>query len=277
MMPEVIPSLRIGLVTLTVNNLDYVRNFYEKILGLIPLHETAGRVALGTEKEVLLVLEEDRNAKRHSIREAGLFHTAFLLPTRGDLARWFLHAHQLGIHLQGASDHLVSEAIYLADPEGNGIEIYKDRPRSDWRWHEGQVEMATIALDIADLVKDADGQSWETVPAATRIGHVHLQVGHIAEAEKFYADKLGFDITCHYPGATFYSTGQYHHHLATNIWNSRNAPPREKNTTGLAQIELIAAEQDIISGIRDRTGNKDSGSLIIEDPWHNKISIKMAF
>ncbi len=172
-------------------------------------------------------------------REPGLFHIAFLLPSRADLAAWVAHAQALGAPIEGASDHLVSEAIYLSDPEGNGIEVYADRPRAGWRKEGDGVAMATLPLDGRGLMAElsAARDPW-TFPAEGRIGHVHLRVGDLAEAEAFYRGALGMDVMARYPGAVFLSWGGYHHHLAVNVWRARGSGPRPARLAGLEEITL---------------------------------------
>lgn len=245
----------IRTVTLTVHDLSSVTDFYQRFVGLRLLSADGEQAVLGAGNAALLVLRRDAGARRASRREAGLFHTAFLLPDRAGLGRWLHHAGETGMRLQGAADHLVSEALYLADPEGNGVELYADRSAADWTWtdaplanHAGeaaerQVVMRSDPLDTASLLAAAGDAPWRGMPDATTIGHVHLQVGSIPEAEAFYGgapgpDGLGLAVTCRYPGATFFSLHGYHHHIATNVWNSRGAPPRTEPSTGLAEIEL---------------------------------------
>jgi catechol 2,3-dioxygenase len=169
-----------------------------------------------------------------------LFHTAFLLPERRDLADWVRHARRTSLAIEGASDHLVSEAIYLSDPEGNGIEIYMDRPRSSWKSDGTGVAMATLPLDGASLLAEpATAGPWR-FPDAGRIGHVHLKVGDLAAAEAFYRAELGLDVMARYPGAVFLGWGGYHHHIALNVWASKGAPARTADLAGLAEIALTA-------------------------------------
>jgi catechol 2,3-dioxygenase len=271
--------LSIGQVSLTVRDLDAVSRYYEHALGLQLVTSGPASRQLGTGGTVLLDLLHDPQARRSSPREAGLFHTAFLVPTRGDLARWVRHAAEARLQIQGASDHLVSEAIYLADPEGNGIEIYADRPRSGWKMRNGQVEMASDPLDIDDLLKQAGTHHWHGFPAGGIIGHVHLQVGAIAPAEAFYTGVLGMDLTCRYPGGSFFSSGGYHHHLAANIWNSRGAEVRGFPSTGLADVQLVAADDAVLEAVganMARTGAETQLSqkgLSLRDPWGTSISI----
>ncbi len=259
--------LEIDLVALTVNDLPSVQSFYERVLGLERLGGDGGVALLGAGGHALLELREDRHARRSSPREAGLFHTAFLLPDRPALARWLLHAAEAKVPLQGASDHLVSEALYLADPEGNGIEIYVDKPREVWPVEGGRIVMATERLDLNALARDADGP-WIGAPDGTVVGQVHLQVGDVPEAEAFYHGTLGFPITTHYPGAAFYGSGGYHHHLATNVWNSRGAGRRSQPSTGLADLRIVADAAEH-AAILARTG----GSADLADPWGTPISV----
>ena len=265
--------LSIGRVALTVHDLDLVRDYYESVVGLHRIASDGESATLGVGHRPLLELRRDPAARRSSPRDAGLFHTAFLLPTRGDLARWVAHAGASRVALQGASDHIVSEALYIADPEGNGIEIYADRPESSWRWQGGEVAMATDRLDFDSLMPEAADKSWDAAPEGTIVGHVHLQVGSLKPAEDFYRGMLGFDVTCHYPGATFYSTGGYHHHLAGNIWNSRNAPVREQPSTGLSELELVASSQQVLDALRSRAGGAGD-RVTVNDPWGTPIAVR---
>ncbi|WP_159993368.1 VOC family protein [Roseomonas sp. 18066] len=230
---------RIGQVTLVVHDLDQVSGFYQRILGLSLLSAGGGEAILGAGATPFLTLRQDKAARRSARREAGLFHTAFLLPERADLGRWLRHMAGTGQRIAGASDHAVSEAIYLSDPEGNGIEVYADRPEAEWRWQDGQVTMGTEPLDLQALIALGDGPAWTTAPEGTRIGHVHLQVGDIPAAEAFYAGSLGFGITARYQGGSFFGADGYHHQLAANVWNSAGAGRRDMPCTGLAEVELI--------------------------------------
>lgn len=262
--PDMDP-ISVARVVLTVHDLARVGDYYQKVLGLSRISGDAESLMLGAGERPLLELRRDPAARFRSPREAGLFHTAFLLPARADLGRWTKRAIEAQIPVQGLSDHLVSEAIYLADPEGNGIEIYADRPRDSWRWTDGSVAMTTEALDVESLLADAPGQ-WAGAPAGTMVGHVHLQVGSVIEAEAFYHGRLGFDITTHYPGAVFLATGGYHHHLAANIWNSRNAGPRQMPSTGLAEVVLNLRE--------DAPVTAEAG--LMKDPWGTPIRLSAA-
>lgn len=250
--------VQIGRVALTVNDIGRMTAFYRDMIGLEPLTADSQTAVLGAGGKPLLELRADRAARRRDPREAGLFHTAFLLPRRADLGRWLHHAAGARLHLQGASDHDVSEALYLSDPEGNGIEIYWDRPRDDWHWDGDTVRMGSYALDLNELAA-AGGGGWDGAPEDTVVGHVHLQVGAIPEAEGFIAG-LGADITHRYPGGSFFGWGGYHHHLAANIWNSRGAGPRSYPSTGLAEVELLGA-----AGLSPET---------MDDPWGTRFALR---
>ncbi len=271
--------MRIGTVRLKVRNLDRVATFYTTGLGLSPFESTSGRVKLGNGSAPLLELVGDAALAANDRRQAGLFHTAFLMPSRADLARWLAHAVATRVPLQGASDHIVSEAIYLADPEGNGIELYSDRPMSSWRDPSGEIRMATDALDAQALLAAAEGTEWSGFPEAGMIGHVHLQVGDTAQADRFYRDVLGFDIASRYPGASFYGSGGYHHQLAGNIWNSRHAGKRPEGMGGLDTVEIIvrdAADLATIAARAETAGidiNRDADRMTLQDPWGTAITL----
>lgn len=265
-------------VTLTVNDLNRVSGFYQEAVGLHLLRSDAATAELGVEGKTLLELRRDPAARRRSPREAGLFHTAFLLPSRTDLARWVRHAITTRPPVVGASDHAVSEALYLTDPEGNGVEIYADRPVLSWQWRNGLVHMPSDPLDLDALIGASAWDDWNGFPEGSTVGHVHLQVGAIPVAEAFYADVLGFAVTSRYPGGTFYAADGYHHHLATNIWNSRGAGQRTYPSTGLADIEIVAGDEFAASarlkaGKTEISGPEQTQKLTVSDPWGTQISL----
>jgi catechol 2,3-dioxygenase len=267
----------VGKVTLTVQDLDRVSAFYQQAVGLHLLKGDAATAELGVEGRTLLELRRDTAARRRSPREAGLFHTAFLLPSRSDLGRWIKHAIETRPPVVGASDHSVSEALYLSDPEGNGVEIYADRPRLSWQWKDGQVHMPSDPLDIDSVVASAGDGRWKGFPEGSVVGHVHLQVGAIPPAEAFYNGILGLAVTCRYPGGTFYAADGYHHHLATNIWNSRGAGERAYPSTGLANVEILASAE-FTDPIRSRPIKPEPAyatpqDLSLRDPWGTKITM----
>ncbi|TPE52530.1 VOC family protein [Amaricoccus solimangrovi] len=258
--------IEIGHVALTVHDLGKLSGFYQRSVGLDLLGSDSETARLGAGGRMLVELRRDAAARFRSPREAGLFHTAFLLPDRADLGALLDAYAERGARLQGASDHAVSEALYLSDPEGNGIEIYVDRPREAWPRGAGGIGMTTEPLDIADLRRAATGR-WTGAPAGTVVGHVHLQVGAIPEAEVFYTGPLGMSLVTRYPGASFFATGGYHHHLATNVWNSRHAGPRDYPATGLAEVALRAEDAEY-----ERLAAQAGGEGL-RDPWNTRFSV----
>lgn len=259
---------------LTVIDLPMLSAFYQQVMGLSVLEKSASGETLGVAGRPLLTLTTGSNAARAPRNAPGLFHTAFLVPDRRELGRWLAHAAHNNVPLTGASDHLVSEAIYLDDPEGNGIEVYRDRNRSEWTYvPDGTVKMATHRLDLQALYDEAPKDGWTGQENGTAIGHIHLQVSDIPEADAFFRDVLGLDIMATYPGASFFATGKYHHHVAANVWNSRGQPKRRPGMTGLAdytirfnepaRLETALNKLDALAIPTTRSG--DTVSLV--DPW----------
>jgi len=248
--------IRVARVGLKARDAEGLATYYQDVIGLKELVRRENAIVLGAGDRELLEIEQFSAARPDDPRSAGLYHTAFLLPSRGDLARWARQAADRHIPIAGASDHLVSEAIYLTDPEGNGIEIYADRPPESWRWNGPKVVMTTERLDVADLLSELqrDNRIWDGAPENTVIGHVHLRVGNAAEAEDWWHRELGFDTVQTYGDkAVFLSTGGYHHHIGANSWQSPGAGRRDKDRTGLAWVEL-----------EDTRGGKPE---TFEDPW----------
>lgn len=238
-------------VALTVRDLNGMATFYERALGLTPIAGDAGTRRLGAGDQVLLELRADPAAKPRDPRQAGLFHTAFLLPERGDLGRWLRHAAESGVRLTGASDHGVSEALYLDDPEGNGIEIYTDRAPDAWQRDGDRIQMFTRRLDLNGLAAASPGE-WQGAPLGSTVGHVHLQVGDLDRADDFFVGTLGLTPTFDGPGGAWYGWNGYHHQLAGNVWNSNGAGQRDPQMTGLAEIVLNDAE---------------NAGAVLKDPW----------
>ena len=230
----------IGQVELTVRDLGRSVDFYEGALGLEPLARNGSEATLGAGGEALLVLHGDPDAPQRPRATTGLFHFAILVPSRSDLAASLTRLAERRWPLSGASDHLVSEALYLSDPDGIGIEIYRDRPRSEWPREDGTIRMATIPLDLDSVLAEAGGRApTGAVPAGTRIGHVHLNVADLDASERFWCDVVGFDVTVRgYPGALFVSAGGYHHHLGLNTWNGPGSPPPPEGAIGLRRFSL---------------------------------------
>lgn len=231
---------RISRVGLKARDAATVADYYKKILGLVELSRRPDVVVLGAGDRPLMEIAQSKSAKEDDPRAAGLYHTAFLLPSRAELARWTRFAIDERIPVVGSADHLVSEAIYLTDPEGNGVEIYADRPKEGWRWDGRFVKMGTEQLDVPGLLGELKpGDAWKGAPDGSVIGHVHLRVGDAGAAEEWWNSEMGFDTVQSLGGsAVFLSTGGYHHHIGANSWQSRGAGPREDQRTGLAWVEL---------------------------------------
>lgn len=268
---------RVGRIALVVRDLDRVARFYQSTVGLRVIARERRKIELGVGRSVLVELRHAPNAGPRSRQDAGLFHTAFLLPSRADLGAWIAAASEQGVALKGAADHLVSEAVYLNDPEGNGVEIYVDRPSAAWIRTNGTVKMTTAPLDVDGLVAAARSRNWVGFPGEGMIGHVHLQVGELGRAEGFYSDVLGLDVTRRDGGASFFGSGGYHHQLAANVWNSRGAGVRREGAAGLAELELIVSEE-ALGAIRARSeaSMEDAApaSLTLHDPWGLPIVVR---
>ena len=251
------PAATLGAVSLTVSDLGRSRAFYEEVLGLFASELDSRSVALSTPGgSPLITLHGDRTAPARDPRAPGLFHAAVLLPTRDALADSLLRLATARWPLGGASDHLVSEALYLGDPDGNGIELYRDRPADQWpRTSDGILQMKTLRLDLDDLLQQRgpDRAPDASVPPGTRIGHVHLQVSDIARAGEFYIERLGFDPTVTgLPSALFVSAGGYHHHVGANTWNSAGASPPAPGSVGLRSFEVIVGGSDELGAVSER-------------------------
>lgn len=274
--------LRVGGVALAVRDLDRVEAFYRHVIGLEAIgRDGAAAVRLGTAggSDAFLELLHRPDALPDDPAAAGLFHTAFLLPSRAHLGRWLAHLGELRHPLDGAADHLVSEAAYLSDPEGNGVEVYADRPRAEWQWTEDggpagrRVSMANRPLDAEGLLRAA-GPRWTGAPDGTRIGHVHLRVGDVSEARRFYGDALGMDLTASRPAAAFFSTGGYHHHLAANAWRSAGAGKRDPRRAGLASVTLEVSAESAPASIARLCREDALTGHDLRDPWGTTLQIR---
>ncbi len=273
----------IGAVTLRVANLERSRSFYEGILAFQPLAEAPGKVVLGGQDRLpLLELVEVPGAEPQPFRATGLYHVAILFPTRPDLGRELLRLIEADWQI-GQGDHLVSEALYISDPDGNGLEIYQDRPRSMWRWTNGAVQMATDPVDIRGLVDDGThkAEAWDVIPAGTRVGHIHLQIGNIAEAKQFYHTILGFDVTAQLPGALFVSAGGYHHHIGLNTWQSQGGKPTPVGYAGLEQYVIAIPTREALLEVKNRLVAHNNpfaeqeDVIRVNDPWSNSVVLKV--
>ena len=252
----------VARVGLKARDARRVADFYKTILGLTETRNEGSVIGLSAGSREILEIEGSDALKPDDPRSAGLYHTAFLLPSRADLARWVRMATNEGLKIDGASDHLVSEAVYLADPEGNGIEIYADRPKESWSYDGASIRMTTERLNFPSLLSELDGVSpnWHGAPEGTVVGHVHLRVGDVDRAESFWNSELGFDTMTHYGNAAvFLSSGGYHHHIGANVWQSRGAGPRDPDRTGLSFVELAA---------KDPAAAKE-----LVDPWGSAVRV----
>jgi catechol 2,3-dioxygenase len=248
------PGTSMGPVRLTVANLDAVRDFYRDAIGLIELSSENGTLRLGAGNRAIVELVGDPNAPPRPPGTSGLFHLAILVPSRPDLARALQRVAESGWRLTGASDHLVSEALYLSDPEGNGIELYRDRARDQWPVRDGVLQMDTLPLDLDGVLGELRREDANAgMPPGTRIGHVHLNVGDLTAAEAFYSGALGFDVTVRgYPGALFVSAGGYHHHLGLNTWAGEGAPPPPPGSRGLREFTIVLPSAESLAAEEDR-------------------------
>lgn len=284
-MSEQLPQgTHIGYAHLQVRDLRHSLAFYRDLLGFREIGRKGSTVmlsAIGSPPPVL-VLTERRGARPKPPRTTGLYHVAIRLPTRRDLARVFrrLLEHEWPFH--GFSDHGVSEALYLPDPDGNGLELYRDRPRAQWPWRQGRLAMVTKPLDVEDLLREAASEPWDGLPAGTDIGHIHLHVADLEEAEAFYSGVLGLAVTQRdYPGARFFAAGGYHHHIGTNTWAGREAPPPPPDAVGLRAFTLVVPDEVAWMGIRERAQTaglpvrESSGVLFLEDPSANRLWVTL--
>lgn len=274
-------ATEVGTLTLLARDLPKLAQFYEALLGLTATQQTDQSVTLAAHGTPLLILKAAPELPAPLVSRTGLYHTAFLLPTRADLGRWLAHAARLGLRL-GSGDHLVSEAFYLNDPEGNGIEVYADRPRDTWTWEGGQVKMDTLSVDAAGLLEAAglslpdlenpNFAAYAGAPAGTKVGHIHLKVGNAAQAAEFYRDALGLDLVAAFQGAAFLSWGGYHHHVGLNEWHSRGQDKPVAPAAGLGAIEFVTPD---LSGLRGRPDvTEEGGVLHLTDPWGNQIRVR---
>jgi catechol 2,3-dioxygenase len=278
------PETSIGTVRLTVSDLDRSRGFYERAIGLQSAERDDGTLAFGVAGEHPVVeLRGERSAPRLDRRATGLFHLAVLVPSRIDLGFALARLAEARWPLDGASDHLVSEALYLSDPDGNGIEIYRDRAREQWPRANGSLAMDTLPLDLDSVLGELGGarELQPLVPPGTEIGHVHLQVSDIHEAEDFYRGVLGFEVTVRgYPGALFVSAGGYHHHLGLNTWHSAGAAPPAPGAVGLRSFEITLPNPQELERLLERVSaagvelQQDGHGALIRDPSGNALLLR---
>jgi len=268
-----------GAVTLWVADLDTMIRYYREGVGLQLLSHVGNRAVLGFNDLEILILEHKPLMKHASPHEAGLFHTAILFLSQAALAKAVASvARQYPGNFTGSADHLVSKAFYFNDPEGNGVELYWDRDRSEWSWVHGSIEMDTIFLDPNQFLSEHLTDS--PVEEDKKVGHVHLSVGSIPAAEEFYVKMLGFERTMSWGNAAiFVSAGGYHHHMAMNTWRSKGAGKRQL-ALGLGKVEIVLDSQDQVLETKDRLDfykldtSLDANIAKVEDPWGNIISLQ---
>jgi catechol 2,3-dioxygenase len=279
---SIAPATHIGAAALTVASLERSLAFYQEALGFRLQRREGGEAALGAGGPDLLRLTEQPGA-RPARGVTGLYHFAVLVPSRRDLARSLRRLAELRVPLQGASDHAVSEALYLADPDGNGIEIYRDRPRAEWPRAGHEVRMTVEPLDLDGVLGDlaVDEEPWDGLRPATTIGHMHLHVADIGAARRFYVELLGFELMQSFGGqADFVAAGGYHHHLGYNIWAGRGAPPPAPDMAGLRWFEVLLPDQQALDALLERVRAADlpleqtAGGVVVRDPSQNAVVLR---
>lgn len=274
-------DLRLGPVVLQVADIGRSRAFYRRVIGLETLDTSDGMALLGVpaSEEPLVILREHRGAAPVPRRgRLGLFHYAILLPERAALAAFVRHLQGMGV-AAGMSDHLVSEAIYLSDPDGLGIEVYADRPRSRWEVRDGMLQMGTLPLDLVSLLRAGGEGAWDVAPPGTRIGHVHLHVADLERASAFYHDALGLDrVPLQYPGALFLSAGGYHHHLGTNTWAAGADPAGPGDARLLEWAIHLSSGESVDDAVRSLSSHgfavrREDADALATDPWGTTVRL----
>lgn len=280
------PGTEVGPLALSVSSLQQSLAFYTGPIGLTLLERGDDRATLGAGGRPLLLLREDPGAQpwpRGGRSFTGLYHFAILLPTRADLGRWLRHWLEAGMPMPGQGDHHVSEALYLEDPDGHGIEVYRDRPRAEWNWDADRVRMGTGPVDIRGVIAEGDriGTAWDGMPAGTTIGHIHLQVGNIQQAADFYHGVLGFDIVAGLGSALFVSAGGYHHHLGMNIWHSNHGGPAPDGFVRLLDFTVALPSDAARNAVVERITAagiptiQAGDTITVLDPWDNRINLRV--
>jgi catechol 2,3-dioxygenase len=278
-------TLRLGAVALTVTDLDRSVAWYQAALGMRVHRQDVGVAALGDGEEDVLVLHEDATATQPSRRSSGLYHYALLFPTREELARAALRLGATRTPIQGASDHGTHEAIYLPDPDGNGIELAADRPREQWPTPEEEFSRGgPMPLDFDALLETVAGEGSvdPQVQRGLRVGHVHLHVGDIPRALAFYRDAIGFDVWAMMPTAAFVSAGGYHHHLGLNTWRGEGAAPQRPGVVGLRHWTIVLATVDDVAEVRARVRYAGldaadvAGGFAVTDPFGMTVRVVVA-
>lgn len=267
-------GLNFDFLTLRVKDIEKMKDFYVKLLKMKILkvfEENEEReVILGTESKEIIKMVSFGNEILKSEDEANIFHIAYLLPKRTDLGNFLRNCAKEKIQIDGVGDHNVSEAIYLTDPEGNGIEIYADRDYKTWKWENGQVVMGTETVDVEDLLRISDNMPDFTIPEGTKIGHVHLETFNIEKDKDFYIEKLGLEIVSKLPKAYFLSVDKYHHHFGMNQWNPKRKISKKENSTGVEEIYINLDKEKFYKNFP----NTEEETTILESPTGIKLIIK---
>lgn len=240
------PTTYVSEVGLKVLDLNRMLDFYQEVIGFEVIEKSTSSAVLGVGAKRLLKLDQVEGLQAKDRRYAGLYHFAILLPSRADLGRILVHLHGKGVQL-GSADHLVSEALYLSDPDGNGIEIYRDREPEEWKWSGNEVAMAVDPIDAAGLVAAAEntGIAWRGMPQGTVMGHIHLHVSDLAKAKDFYVNVLEFEVTTSMgEQAVFLSDQKYHHHIGLNVWNGIGIPALPKERAGLGYFTFMLEDEE---------------------------------
>jgi len=277
-------ATRLGRVRLQISDLDRSTDYYESVIGLRVLERGADFATLAPHgsDHVIVELREKKGVRAVGRRgNIGLYHFAILLPDRAALGRFIKHLKSIGAYA-GMSDHSVSEAVYLTDPDGLGIEVYADRPRSSWKTEDRQLAMTTDPLDVQNLVAAAGNEPWSGMPSGTVLGHVHLYVQALEDAERFYHSAVGFDkVVWSYPGALFMSAGGYHHHLGTNTW-AASAPVSTDDDARLLEWEIVVPTQHDVDEAAAAIGDagfdtrRDGNDVAVRDPWGTQLRLVAA-
>jgi catechol 2,3-dioxygenase len=278
LLPRLSKGLSVGPVTLTVSDLARSLEFYQQVLGLNLRSQGGNEAQLGVPERTLLTLRELPGAAPAGRSSPGLYHFALLLPTRADLGRLVRHIAGLGVRL-GQGDHLVSEAFYLNDPDGHGIEVYQDRPRNSWKWNFGEVQMGSDPVDVPSLLAEAGPDApYAGLPGGTVMGHIHLRVTDIAATEAFYKGVLGFDVVSRWSGqALFVSVGGYHHHLGLNTWESRGGATPPAGSLKLEQAQFHLPNQEDVDVVAERLTasgvpfERQDSDVLVRDPAGNLL------
>ncbi|HEX2169109.1 MAG TPA: VOC family protein [Nitrososphaera sp.] len=271
-------SMNIGYVSLNVTNLQRSLDFYEKILGFKILSRISDERALlsvdGSSSNLIELLKIKANTDNDSFdplvpanRRAGLYHFAILLPERKYLADMLqnLSDNRDQVYFDGLADHLVSEAIYIRDPDFIGIEIYRDRPMTDWKWDGNRIEAATLPLDTKNLLRESTDEGWKEMPSKTTIGHVHLHVGNLAKTIEFYQEILGLNLTASIPSAAFFAAGKYHHHIGTNTWLGTDIRPASPQSVGLNHFSIDLPSKEEFQRVEKRLSRYGKGLVDLEE------------